>query len=63
MKMQTNSSLFTSISKTQVKNLIAEVKETIAMDFATPNNKTFSTADMWNIQRHGKSRTQRRYSL
>jgi hypothetical protein len=60
MKMQTNFSLFASISKTQVKNLTREVKETLAVDFEHNQNKTFSVADMWNIQRQGKSRTQRR---
>jgi hypothetical protein len=60
MKMQTNFSLFASISKTQVKKLTREVKEILAADFSCNQNKTFCVADMWNIQRQGKSRTQRR---
>ncbi len=63
MKIQTNSSLFTTISKTTVKNLTAVVKETLALDFTSQQHKTFSTADMWNIHRNGRTRIQRRYAL
>jgi hypothetical protein len=63
MKMQTNFSLFASISKTHVKNLTREVKETLAVDFEHNPNKTFCVADMWNIQRQRKNRTQRRFSF
>jgi hypothetical protein len=63
MKTQTNSGIFTSMSKTQVTNLTTVVDETLAMNLATQHCKTFSAADLWNIQRHGRNRTQRRYSL
>jgi len=60
MKKQ-STTLFTSISKTGLLNLTQEVKETIAFDLVTPYRKIFTAAELWNIQRQGKARTQRRY--
>ncbi len=59
MKMQ-STNLFSQISKTQVENLTMEVKETLAMGYNHNQSKTFSAAELWNIQRQRKSLNQRR---
>lgn len=62
MKKQSNN-LFTTISKIQVENLARVVNETLITDFRRPICKIFTAADLWNIQRQGKYRIQRRFSL
>lgn len=52
--------LFNQISKTQVENLTMEIKETLAIGYNHNTAKTFSAAELWNIQRQRKSITQRR---
>jgi len=52
--------LFSQISKSQVAKLTVEVKETLALGFKQDQTKTFSAAELWNIQRQRKSFTQRR---
>jgi hypothetical protein len=52
--------LFNQISKTQVENLTMEVKETLAMSYSHNQSKTFSAAELWNIQRQRKSLNTRR---
>jgi hypothetical protein len=60
--MRTQSTtLITVLSETMVKNLTTQVKETLAFGFN--NNKTFSTADLWNIQRQRKNMVTRRRFL
>ncbi len=60
--MRTQSTtLFTALSETMVKNLTTQVKETLAIGFHS--NKTFSTADLWNIQRQRKNMVTRRRFL
>ncbi len=60
MKKSTNS-LFTSLSNSSFAHLTNEVKETIAFDLPTQNYRQFTAADLWNVQRKAKSRTQRRF--
>lgn len=55
-----STNLFSQISKTQVENLTMEVKETLAMGYNHNQSKTFSAAELWNIQRQRKSLNQRR---
>ena len=62
MKTQTTG-LFNAISKAQLVNLTAEVKETLAMDANYTAAKKFTAADVWNIQRNKRSRVQRRFAL
>ena len=62
MKKQSNT-LFTYLNIEQVENLTSIVKETLATNVSTKSNKTFSAADLWNIQRQKKGFVQRRYSL
>lgn len=62
MKKNSNT-LFATISSEMVENLTTIVKETLANGFTAAKNKNFTAADLWNIQRQGKSRTQRRFSF
>ena len=57
MKKQSTNTI-TLLSQEQVKDLAQSVKETLAIGFNRP--KTFSTADLWNIQRRGSSMMRRR---
>ncbi|MEP7143553.1 MAG: hypothetical protein ABI707_11815 [Ferruginibacter sp.] len=54
--------LFTQISTRHLENFTTIVKETLAVGFNQPKSKTFTAADLWNIQRQGKGRTQRSLS-
>ena len=62
MKKQSKS-LFTQLSIKQVETLTTVVEETIDYSYVVHNNKTFTAADLWNIQRQQKSRIQRRFSF
>ncbi|MEO5892398.1 MAG: hypothetical protein ABIQ31_19270 [Ferruginibacter sp.] len=62
MKKQSNN-LFAAISTQMVENLTTVVKETLATGFNQPKGKIFTAADLWNIQRQNRSRTQRRFSF
>ena len=62
MKKQ-STSLFTQMSSNQFKCLTTIVNETLATDFNNTREKRFTAADLWNIQRQGKRRIQRRSSF
>ena len=49
---------FAPLSQEQVKNLTTVVKETVAVGFSQP--KSFTTIDLWNIQRRSRTMMQRR---
>lgn len=55
-----NTNLFASISNDHINQLVKEVKETVATDVNQENSKTFSTADLWRIQKNRRMRIQRR---
>jgi hypothetical protein len=57
MKKQTTNQ-FSQISKEQTENLAIVVKETLALGIS--NVKTFSSADLWNIQRRSRTIMSRR---
>ena len=57
MKKQTTNQ-FSPISKEQTENLTTVVKETLALGIS--HVKTFSTADLWNIQRRSRTIMSRR---
>ena len=57
MKKQTTNQL-SQISKEQTANLTAVVNETLAVGFNQA--RTFSTADLWNIQRRSRTMLNRR---
>lgn len=58
MKKETDFS-FVNISKEQLTELTTTVKEIEAADFIV--GKSFTTIDLWNIQRSSKTRTQKKY--
>ena len=62
MKKSSNG-LFNQISTEAFKNLTSTVSETLFTESNHPASKTFTSAELWNIQRQGKTRVQRRYSL
>lgn len=57
MKKQTTKS-FSPISKEQTEKLTTVVKETLALGINQV--KTFSAADLWDIQRRGRTMMSRR---
>ncbi len=57
MKKQTNN--FSPLTKVETEKLTTLVNETLAVEFIKP--KSFSPADLWNIQRRSRTMTQRRY--
>lgn len=59
MKTQ-NTNLLIQLNKTELTNLTQEVKETVATENLVIA-KTFSSADLWNIQRTRRSRVIRRH--
>jgi hypothetical protein len=56
-----STSLLNRLSEIQLEILTAEVKETIASGIFSSNCRTFTAAELWNIQRNGKNRPQRRF--
>jgi len=57
MKKQTTNQ-FSPITKEQTEKLTTVVNETLALDIHP--TKIFSTADLWNIQRRGRTMMSRR---
>jgi hypothetical protein len=55
-----NKSLFTAISKNETKELTTIVKETLAFGVVN-QEKHFTAADLWNIQRQKRSVSKRRH--
>ena len=62
MKKQASAS-FVKMSTQHLENLTTLVNETLATGIVPPTAKTFTVADLWNIQRQGKSRIPRRNSF
>lgn len=60
MKKQSFNS-FMPVSKTEMSFLTTEVKETLATNFETTQEKIFSAADLWNIQRNKKRNPGRKF--
>ena len=58
-KQQTNTLI--SFSKKELEALTVEVKETAAKDYNGENQKLFSAADLWNIQRNKRNVSSRRF--
>ena len=52
---------FMPVSKTEMSILTKEVKETLATNFETRQEKIFSAADLWNIQRNKKRNPGRKF--
>ena len=61
MKTQ-NNTFFQTLGKTQLENLVKEVKETVAVNVAQVNQKNaFGVVDLWNLERTRRTRTARRH--
>lgn len=60
MKLQSNNVLET-LSIADLQNLTTEVEETLAVNFKKENQKKFTPADYWNIQRNRKAIYSRRF--
>jgi hypothetical protein len=57
-----NRTFFQALGKTQMENLVKEVKETIAVDAPAMNHKTaFGLADLWNLERNRRTRITRKH--
>ncbi|MEP7143554.1 MAG: hypothetical protein ABI707_11820 [Ferruginibacter sp.] len=56
-------SLLSQLRTEQLEILTTLVKETLVTEHSLPKSKTFTAADLWSIQRQGKSRIQRRFSF
>jgi len=54
----------TPLSKKDLKDLLTETKETLAVDFKTDSkNRTFGHLDLWNLQKRQKSGSSMRRRL
>jgi hypothetical protein len=54
----------TPLSKKDLKELLQETKETLAIDVKNDcNNRTFSHLDLWNLQKRQKSASEMRRRL
>lgn len=62
MKKHLNS-LLSQLRTEQLEILTTIVNETLATGLDLPKSKIFTAADLWNIQRQGKQRVQRRLSF
>lgn len=61
MKTQ-NTIFFQTLGKTQLENLVKEVKETVATGTPVINQKTaFGLVDLWNMERSRRNRIARRH--
>lgn len=57
----TTTGIFTELSNSQIENLTSIVKETIAFETGISAIKTFTSADLWNIQQKSRGRWQRKF--
>ncbi len=62
MKRQSNT-LFANLTTDQVNSLTTIVAETVATGDVQIQKRTFTPAELWNIQRQKRSLTNRRFSL
>ena len=61
MKTQ-NTNFFQALGKTQLENLVKEVKETVAANAPHINQKNaFGVVDLWNLERNRRNRIARRH--
>ncbi len=60
MKTQ-NTNFFQQLGQEQLKNLVKEVKETVATGIQQNNKNVFSAVDYWNMQRNRRNRIVRRH--
>jgi len=58
---KTYSGTLATISRTEIEVLTREIKETLAFEAIAIKTKSFTSADLWNIQRQAKARSSRRF--
>lgn len=61
--MKTSINIFNRLTNTEMEKLTKEIKETIANLSEDSKIKSFSTADLWEIQRKRKRTSIRRYYM
>lgn len=61
--MKTSINIFNRLTANEMSLLTTEVKETVATQSSNNSSKSFSAAELWNIQRMKKSVSIRRYAL
>jgi len=54
MKLQSNK-LLENLTRTELKNLTSEVKETVFINLKKERKRIFSAAQLWDIQRRRKN--------
>jgi hypothetical protein len=54
MKLQSNK-LLENLTRTELKNLTTEVKETVFINLKKERKRIFSAAQLWDIQRRRKN--------
>lgn len=59
--MKASKNKFATIEPVIMEELTREVKETLAPAHVLSQHKTFSAADLWNIQRQARTRVNRRF--
>lgn len=62
MKLQSNN-LLETLTKTEIKLLSTQVKETVCQNFDTQRKRAFTAADLWNIQRRKRNLLTRKLSF
>jgi hypothetical protein len=62
MKKHSNT-LFTNLTSQQLDSLTTVIAETIATGDVPTQQRTFTAAELWNIQRQKRSLTTRRFSF
>ena len=60
MKLQSNN-LLETLTTNEIKNLTAEVKETVMPNFKTERKRIFSAAELWDIQRRLRTASARNF--
>jgi hypothetical protein len=62
MKLQSNN-LLETLTSNEIKSLAIQVKETVCKNFVTQRKRTFTAADLWNIQRRKRNLMTRKLSF
>ncbi len=53
--------VYVPMSREQIAKLTTEVKEVLATESIANQKRTFSAADLWNIHRHKRATSGRRF--
>jgi len=61
MKLQSKNTLLQNLAIEELKILTTEIKETVCKNFKK-QNRNFTSAELWNIQRRKRNRLIQRFS-